>query len=830
VGFTNESGGGLRSGAGRASAAPTARASRFAIVAGALFVAVWFCALFHGVIFAGEGFCRGDIVALHRPMRTLLVHLWHASTGLPTWNPYFDSGQPFAADPQSAAFHPLSLLFLVLPWETAFSLQVLIPIALSFAAMIFMLRSLGRSPAAAFFGGCVWAFGGFVLSSSELLPVLATAAPVPAVLGCAVRALRREGRGWLLALAATFALETAGGEPATLLATLALLTAAALVNLKSPSPATGGGERSGALRHGAILPVLGVAGALLLGALMAGAVLYPAWRLQSRVERSESIAHDAGSDWHLAPARLVEPIWPRVLGSPAESEGGSGLRARAYPVHRRPLIASWYFGLLPVALALVAAVRRRRRTWPWSAVALTGVLLALGSLMPVWPAVQRLLPFARALRYPERWLFVAAFALSVIAAEGLELVVEDARARRLALGVVAFLGVCSLSLAAGASILTTRPGDRAAVAHGWLGSAGLVQPTTLHDCLVQALIAGASIVVLCSLGRWGASVGMPAILVLVAVDLTVAGRPLVPSEPIRSLERAPTFLAPLAREPDHGRLFHLAENQHECTNGASPRMLAAPRMPAQWLIPMAFDTDFDQLHLRVSHRAAELFWRAVAARPDLMEPLLARHSVGAILHCRGADANVHSASDSPPGTVHLDLSFIQPRPLASCVDRVATVPHDQAWLAEAERLGPALASSAIVTGKPGEFPAMPSPCSVEMVRSAPDRLLLEVASRGPAASFLAVNQTWDPGWSVTVDDHPRPLVRTDIALSGVLVPPGAHVVELSYRDASVEEGVIASLGGLLIWGVLCVLAWRTPQRRRRSPPTNGGETPRTTPE
>jgi len=76
-----------------------------------------------------------------------------------------------------------------------------------------------------------------------------------------------------------------------------------------------------------------------------------------------------------------------------------------------------------------------------------------------------------------------------------------------------------------------------------------------------------------------------------------------------------------------------------------------------------------------------------------------------------------------------------------------------------------------------------------------------------------VNQTWDPGWRASVDGILAPVVRTDISLSGVLVPPGQHRVEFEYFDDALAAGLAVSVAAALACLVLLLLA-----RRRRSVP------------
>jgi len=57
--------------------------------------------------------------------------------------------------------------------------------------------------------------------------------------------------------------------------------------------------------------------------------------------------------------------------------------------------------------------------------------------------------------------------------------------------------------------------------------------------------------------------------------------------------------------------------------------------------------------------------------------------------------------------------------------------------------------------------------------------------------------TYDPGWKVTVDGRPAPLLRANVAFRGVLLPAGRHVVEQVYRPWTVVYGLAASAAALL---------------------------------
>ena len=121
---------------------------RFLAVAGPL-AACCFLALFWRAIFLGETFFDVDLASYYRPTRSLIAPLTRASGGLPLWNPFFASGQPFAGNPAYEVFHPLTTLFFFLPFEWAFRLQVIIPPLIAAVGMYWFLRIIRRSRPAA---------------------------------------------------------------------------------------------------------------------------------------------------------------------------------------------------------------------------------------------------------------------------------------------------------------------------------------------------------------------------------------------------------------------------------------------------------------------------------------------------------------------------------------------------------------------------------------------------------------------------------------------------------------------------------------------------------
>ncbi|MGZ5477440.1 MAG: hypothetical protein ACXWH1_13190, partial [Thermoanaerobaculia bacterium] len=59
------------------------------------------------------------------------------------------------------------------------------------------------------------------------------------------------------------------------------------------------------------------------------------------------------------------------------------------------------------------------------------------------------------------------------------------------------------------------------------------------------------------------------------------------------------------------------------------------------------------------------------------------------------------------------------------------------------------------------------------------------------------NDTWYPGWKMTVDGDERPQLRADFGLSAVDVPAGRHIVTKRYRPRLPLIGLIGSIATAL---------------------------------
>jgi hypothetical protein len=138
--------------------------------------------------------------------------------------------------------------------------------------------------------------------------------------------------------------------------------------------------------------------------------------------------------------------------------------------------------------------------------------------------------------------------------------------------------------------------------------------------------------------------------------------------------------------------------------------------------------------------------------------------------------------------------------------RVETVAEDKAQLAKlaAEDFDPRAVAYV-------ESPVnLPGPCrgAANIVEENPTRVWVSVQMETPGLVVLA--DLWDPGWQARLNGQRVPILRTNHAVRGVVVPAGTGTLEFRYAPASFAWGL--RLSGL---AAVALLAWLGMALRRR---------------
>ncbi len=92
----------------------------------------------------------------------------------------------------------------------------------------------------------------------------------------------------------------------------------------------------------------------------------------------------------------------------------------------------------------------------------------------------------------------------------------------------------------------------------------------------------------------------------------------------------------------------------------------------------------------------------------------------------------------------------------------------------------------------------------------PERVTVEASLDAPGALVLA--DAWYPGWQVSIDGQPAPLLRANYLFRAVLLPAGQHRVQFEFRPASLRAGAAISLAAAGLLLLAAILGWRAMRR------------------
>ncbi|MGE0454796.1 MAG: hypothetical protein AB7O37_10180 [Vicinamibacteria bacterium] len=490
-------------------------------------------------------------------LRDMLVTYWPdyafleqaLSQGVwPLWNPHAYAGTPFLKA------YPLDLLLVgALGAPGALSWGVVLHLFLGMCGMTWLARREGVSASGSWLAGTVYGLTGLSLSLVTVLQLMQAAAWAPWVVGAYLGWLRRPAGVRAAMLGLLVALQVA-----TLSAEIAFQTALVALVL-------GVGERPALKR----LPQLAAAG--LVALLLSAPATLGALDLVAGTRRAAGFAPAEVLALSANAGVLTEALLPRFFGPPlwyAEA-GGWG---HAYFPGGVPYFVSAYVGLGALGLALLGGARL------WGLV-LLGVALALGEHGPFAAPLSML----ALVRFPQKYLFLSAFAIALLAGRGLDRLAADRSSPRWLAAVPG-----GLVLLASVALRVAPLSSCAVASELWPGLSSPDGGLTCHGNWPEAwLVSGvlATLAGLLAASRFATFAGP-----LVALELLIVNGPLNPLAPraFLSLDSEVRALVDTARSlPGEGRFFSYGVNLGEGRGWRLPergsRLIALHRLMRQSL-------------------------------------------------------------------------------------------------------------------------------------------------------------------------------------------------------------------------------------------------------
>jgi len=660
----------------------------------------------------------------------------------PLWNPFELGGNVLAAAAQSAPFHPVTLLGLLLPMPDALGYMASMAYFLAALGMFLFLRNLELRSLPSLFGAAGWMLSTYVVTYTHTAHGNAIAL-LPFVMLGARMVARSPGVRAASLLAGALILLTLCGHPETSLHVIALATVYLIFCAR---------EKWGLV----IISGLGAGiAALLLTAFFLLPMIEAIPQTREYLHR-RSGAETKGASWSGVAHALMIDVIPFGDGTPGieETRHDAPLRHRS--------LGSAYCGAMLLAPALLALLRSRsRERYFFLGVVLFG-LLAGAEAPGVTGLLAHLPVFTLAIN--ARLISFAAFGICVLGAIGLEesiaerhtlawLFLGAALAITAAIVFVAIEGTLTPDFVRANAIREVVP---------LLLAFAVLRAFTMHRLVMGGLLALLLLQRVMEFGGFIATVDRRAFFP------PIAGFEQLPrnSEPYRIVAQGPLFA------PNISVLYGL-----EDVRGYQAMTLArfAETFPL-WSIPQpVWSNRVDDL---TAPMLSLMNVRYALALPETVPPASWR-LIGRYPGYQLIENSAVLPRAFIPRVIHSGANNVLAG-MASCRDFAS-----EGWI---ETEG---APASVANGE-----------GTVAVRALGSHVTLHASMRSPG--WIVISETFWKGWSATMGRQRLKVHFADHAFLGIYIPAGEHDIEMSYLPRSVTTGAIISIVAalaMIVWGV-----------------------------
>lgn len=756
-----------------------------------LAVAAWTAAvlaLFWRAALLQEALFYFDITELNYPYRDFLTREFQAGR-FSRWMPGLFCGLPLYSESQAGYFHPLKWLYLFLPAWQAFNLDTVLSVWLTgLIGYGWLRRHVGS--VGAFTGAAILGLGGFTWAHWFHTSMINALASVPLILWGLEWAWSGAGRRGVAVAALGLAAQVFAGHLQDALLSVLLI---GLYGLYRAATAPDRSRRWRSLRA--------PGGVVLLGVAISAVQWIPSKELIDRSPRTGGLTYEevVYGSWH--PQLLPMSLMREAFGTRArDTDWMDGF----YPYHEMNV----FLGILGLGLAVVGGAAYRDR-WVgfWVLLAGLSLLLMLGKHTVLFDLLYRV-PVLGTGRIPVRyhlWLTIAVAALAAIGADRLARADLGPVRLRGAVGLIAALVLLSVPILVWTYVPVWTESGRWTLRYhldryGWLGwELSIVGLRATVVALGGWAAAGAAIRETARPGRREALAATVA--GIVALELVAAHWWDVPTIDASYWTKPPATVPHLEADPQLQRIFGFGVYAAGEPGYASTDVdFFRARDTLAWSLPPVWGLKAGWGHTPIYPRRLGRYAEAANAAGVRFE----LESVSHVL--------------TGPGTTLGQASFEAPYPVATAwvhasrrtLPRARFVGRPVYARDEDDAVRQLLATGAscrdrVVVEDPDRpiDPVAEARGNVRILEEEPERVLIEVAAEQPG--YLVLADTYDPGWSATVDGSPAPIRPAYIAFRAVALEAGRHRVEFRYEPAGWRLGAWISSVGLALALLGC---WR----------------------
>jgi len=332
---------------------------------------------------------------------------------MPLWNPTIYSGIAVLGDPQTLFLSPLYSLFILFDFSLAIKISLFLLIFVSGVSMFFLLKTFCLKKEASLFGAIAYMFSGRIMATIMIghINMWIVYALLPLVFAFSLLALEKKSLQYSVFTGVMLALMFLGGHTQLFaygfLAFCFFLLFKLIDSIKSFSTENFIFATKKILAF--FLP------ALIIFLLLSSVKLLPLFEFFSESSRGTGISLEQANFDSIRIENLVSVVFPNFFGNPVNHTFWG-------KIFYHELI--FFPGIITLLLAVFAVLfNRNKLTKFFTLLLLFSMIFSFGSALLLFD-VFRLLPFFSSFRIPARMLFIASFCVPIIAALGLNKLME----------------------------------------------------------------------------------------------------------------------------------------------------------------------------------------------------------------------------------------------------------------------------------------------------------------------------------------------------------------------------------------------------------------------
>lgn len=347
----------------------------------------------------GSLFVERDLLLFFIPPRQFWIEEVR-NLVFPLWNPYYLNGHPLFATLQAGVLYPFSILYLFLPFNWAFNLNIELHFALAGIFTYLLVRGMNASQGAAIISAVGFMLSGYLISVHSMLSTLLSVTWVPLFFLCYFSAIKNNRIDHAILSGVVGTVMFLGGGVEVCYLTFGMAFFLTLF----PELVLGTIELFKLRRRLALFAIF-CAGFFGLSAFQ----LLPFLELSQLSIRSEGLIYEKAALWSLHPFDLVEFFLPDQFGLATDID--------KYWNYQNWL-KTIYMGGIPFILAIFFLKKWDRRVQGFLLLFVISMGLAMGSNTLFHHFLYDYLPFFNKLRYPVKFIFMAVLILSIVAGLG----------------------------------------------------------------------------------------------------------------------------------------------------------------------------------------------------------------------------------------------------------------------------------------------------------------------------------------------------------------------------------------------------------------------------